>query len=123
MDMDELAEKASGIFREIPQLAQDAATCERVCKQFWQGKTVPESYLSNQWLTMANAVPQFGNNREFLDAALMSLRSIALCMRATGFQRSELFMSVAERMCTNIATINAMEDACLKDQSQGGTLQ
>lgn len=85
----------------VEPAAKMLAECARNCTQFMGTAIAPESFLASSWVNILALMAVDPN------MALVGLRSIALCMRATGFPKSEMYL---EAVTTVAAQFKRFED-------------
>lgn len=94
MTPEELASTIGEFVEAITPTAELAAECyKQAYDTSMHLDLLPDSYLAAQWIVWSHSLRQ-ERDLERTEQCLQCIRSIALCMRATGFANSDKFLEV-----------------------------
>ena len=102
MTVEEIEEQ---IQANIEPAAKMLADCAMNATPYMGTSVAPESFLASSWVNIV-AIMQYNPSM-----ALVGLRSIALCMRATGFQKSEMYLDAVELLTAQFKRFEALDIA------------
>lgn len=93
-----------------PDLVQVIAECARIISKVTETSNgdMPAEWLAMNWHTIMTILPQC-KTAEVSLKAFRSLRSVALCMHATGFPESQLFIEASAGMLVTVERLNSLE--------------
>lgn len=112
----ELVEELQGMLNVPDDLVQVIASCARIISKVTErddADDMPNTWLAWNWHTVMVLLPQCATP-ELSRKAFRTLRSIALCMRATGFPDSHLFIEASGAMMGTVDKLNALETELLQ---------
>jgi hypothetical protein len=111
----ELTDQLQGMLEVSEDISVRLAACAKVINHFVTNETVhtPETWLAFNWHTIMGLLPHVSVVPNAATKAFSSLRSVAVCMRATHFPEAEQFLEVSGQLMERVNAINAIESELL----------